>query len=148
LVTERPQWIRLLATAGLLAAIVVSGRGSVGPVNDSDTLAAACEITPPQDAAGLERCLALNPRDIELMLDLGLIYERTAELDRAEVLYRRALSIDAKDGDVHVRLGRLLLHHHGDRSAAANEARTALWLQPRSQRAIDLLSRAEREARP
>ena len=73
------------------------------------------------------------------MLDLGSIYEIDARIDRAEALYRQALTVDSKDGDVHVRLGRLLLQR-GDRTAAAHEARTALGFQPRSPRALDLLA--------
>src|SRR5204863_693773 len=99
LVTERGQWVRLLAAAGLLTAIIVSGRGGFGSTHDTDTFAAECELAPPHDADRLERCLALQPRDIELMLDLGTLYEHSARTDRAEALYRQALTIDPKDGD-------------------------------------------------
>jgi len=128
-----------LAIAGLLLALGVSARGGFRPSRSSDTFATSCELNPPREAAALERCLALQPRDVELMLDLGAIYEADARIDRAEALYRQALTVDPKDGDVHVRLGRLLLQR-GDRTAAALEARTALGFQSRSPRALDLLA--------
>ena len=137
---ERPRWGRLLAIAALLLALGISARG-LRPVRDADTFAAVCELNPPREAAGLERCLALQPRDIEIMLDLGALYEANAAFERAEALYRRALAVDTKDSDVHVRLGHLLLRR-GDRAAAAEEARSALMYHPRSARASDLLSHA------
>ena len=141
-------WPRLLAIAALLAAFTFIARGGLRGAQTGSPFAASCEIEPPRDAAGLERCLALYPRDIELMLDLGSVYEAAARADRAEVLYRLALSIDGKDADVHVRLGRLLLHR-GDARGAERAANAALALQPGSSRAldlIDLLAHAERGA--
>ncbi len=142
---ERASWIRLLAIAALLAAFAVSARGGLRSASGGDPLATLCEVNPPADAAALERCLALQPRDIELMLDLGSRYETSSKFDRAEALYRQALAVDPKDGDVHVRLGRLLLQR-GDPAAAAAEAHTALGFQPRSRRALDLLTRTGSEA--
>lgn len=127
--------------AVLLAAFVVTARGGLRGAGRSDASVSVCELTPPRDAPGLERCLALNPRDIELMLDLGSIYETQGLMDRAETLYRLALSIDPKDADVHVRLGLVLLHR-GDRAQAVREGQLALMLQPRSSRALLLLDRA------
>jgi tetratricopeptide (TPR) repeat protein len=141
MVNDRARWARLVAMAGLLLALGVSARGGLRPARDTDTFATVCELNPLQEAAALERCLALQPRDIEIMLDLGSIYEAGGAFDRAEALYRRALAVDAKDGDVHVRLGRLLLRR-GDRAGAADAARTALAYQPRSARAIELLSQS------
>jgi Flp pilus assembly protein TadD len=100
-----------------------------------------CELDPPREIAGLDRCLALNPGDIELMLDLGSRLEMGHELGRVEQLYRQALSVDPKDADVHARLARVLLER-GDRAAAAREAREALAFQPQSPTALDLLGRA------
>jgi len=139
LVTERPSWFRLLAIAVLLLAFGVSARGGFRPSRNSDSFATSCELNPPRDVDALERCLALQPRDIEIMLDLGSIYEGQAKSDRAEAVYRQALAVDPKDGDVHVRLGQLLLQR-GNRAAAADEAKTALGYQPRSPRALELLA--------
>jgi tetratricopeptide (TPR) repeat protein len=142
-VSDHSSVFRLLALATLLAAFAVSARGGVGGSGAGSQSAAACELDPPRDAAALERCVAISPRDIELMLDLGAIYEADGRGDRAEALYRLALSIDAKDADVHVRLGRLLLGR-GDARASAHEAAKALELQPGSSRALKLLQHAER----
>ena len=134
------RWPRLFAIAALLAAFTFTGRGGLRGAQPGNPFATSCDIEPPRDAAGLERCLALYPRDIELMLDLGSVYEAETRPDRAEALYRLALSIDGKDADVHVRLGRLLLDR-GDARGAERAARTALALQPASSRALDLIER-------
>ena len=54
-----------------------------------------------------------NPR-----ADLARRVLTAGQTDRAEAVYRQALSVDPKDGDVHVRLGRLLLER-GDRMMMA-----------------------------
>jgi Flp pilus assembly protein TadD len=146
LVNDRSPWFRVLAMAGLLAAFVVTARGGLRGANREDGSTSQCELTPPREADGLERCLALNPGDIEAMLDLGSIYETQGRADRAEAMYRLALSVDPKDADVHVRLGLVLLHR-GDEAEAAREAHTALQLQPRSSRALALLEHAGGRAR-
>ena len=96
--------------AVLLAAFVATARGGVrssGSVDVTSTF--ACELNPPHQIDDLERCLAVSPRDIELMLDLGAAYEAHADLERAETMYRRALSVDSKDPDAHARLARVQL---------------------------------------
>ena len=77
------------------------------------------------------------------MTDLGGAYEEAAQWDRAEAVYRRALSIDPEDGDVRVRLGVVLLER-GDRAAALREATAALAVQPNRIAALELLRRAGR----
>ena len=52
----------------------------------------------------MERCLALRPDDVELMIDLATAYEVSNRLDSAEALYRRALAVDPVDGDLRRRL--------------------------------------------
>ena len=104
-------------------------------------------MTPPREIQALERCLALNPLDVEPMLDLGSLYESHRQADRAEAVYRLGLSIDPKDGNLHVRLGRLLLDA-GDQAGAISQARAALKLQPRTERALDLLADAVKAVTP
>jgi tetratricopeptide (TPR) repeat protein len=90
----------------------------------------------------LERCSALHPIDVELMADLGSVYESAGRLPDAETIYRRALSIDAGYADVRLRLGRLLLNR-GDGPAARREAETALRTQPNRKAALDLIRDAQ-----
>ena len=90
----------------------------------------------------LERCLELRPDDVELMADLGAAYEQAGQWDRAESVYRRALAIDAEDGDIRVRLGNILLRR-GDASGARREAVAALAVQPGRAPALDLIGRAD-----
>src|SRR5262249_41680447 len=93
------------------------------------------------DVATLEQCLALDRENVELMTDLGDQYVAQHATDRAEEWYRRGLAIDPRDGDVHLRLGELLLAR-GDAAAALKEARAALAVQPGSLAAADLIDRA------
>jgi len=97
------------------------------------------------DVPAFERCLELRPNAIELMTDLGTAHEHAGQWDRAESVYRRALAIDAEDGDVRVRLGNVLLRR-GDAAAARREAVAALALQPGRAPALDLLARADAAA--
>jgi Flp pilus assembly protein TadD len=100
-----------------------------------------CDHFTAGDTSALERCLELHPDDVEIMTDLGGAYEQAAEWDRAEAVYRRALAIDGEDGDVRVRLGRVLLER-GDADGARREAMAALTVQPGGAAARDLIRRA------
>jgi Flp pilus assembly protein TadD len=107
----------------------------------------ACEQAGAADVPALERCLDAQPDDVEAMLDLGGAYELAGRADEAERLYRRALTVDARDGDVHLRLARLLLAR-GDRTGARREGEAALAMQPGSPDAMALAATAiERAAR-
>ncbi len=93
------------------------------------------------DAISLEACVAHDPTNVALLTDLAAGYESSGRIDLAEGAYRRALTIDPKDGDLHVRLGELLLKR-GDRSGAHAEAESALRWHPASARALDLAARS------
>ncbi|MEP7308504.1 MAG: hypothetical protein ABJA98_23615 [Acidobacteriota bacterium] len=79
-----------------------------------------CEQSPPLDVVALERCLLVQPDDVELMLDLGAAYESGGRWADAEGVYLRATRVDPRDGEPHRRLGRGYLAH-GDREAARRE---------------------------
>ena len=124
----------------LLMVFVVSFRrveSDGGPAN----AIAECEATPAGDVARLEQCLSDDPHNVELMTDLGGAYEVSGAVGRAEDIYRRALAIEPHDGDLHVRLGELLLTR-GDRSAARAEGDVALRWQPGNARAARLAAAA------
>jgi tetratricopeptide (TPR) repeat protein len=106
----------------------------------------ACDHAGP-DVTLLERCLSAAPDDIELMLDLGESYETAGRTGDAEALYRRALRVDARDGDAHVRLGRVLLAR-GDRPGAWREGEAALVTQPGNPDARRLIEDAAERAGP
>jgi tetratricopeptide (TPR) repeat protein len=97
------------------------------------------------DVRVLERCLSLDPSNVELMIQLGAADESSGRIDRAEATYRRALAVDPRNGDLHVRLGALLLNR-GDRDGALAQAESALRWHPNSARAADLAARASRDA--
>jgi Flp pilus assembly protein TadD len=100
-----------------------------------------CDHFAAEDTPALERCLVLRPDDVELMTDLGDAYEAAAQWDRAQAMYRRALTFDPEDGDLRVRLGRVLLRR-GDLAGARREARAALTVQPGTMAALELIRRA------
>ena len=100
-----------------------------------------CSHVAADDAAALERCVELRPGDVELMADLGAAYERVSQSNRAEELYRRALTLDPEDGDMRVRLAELLLRK-GDAEGARREGTVALAVQPGRGAALDVIRRA------
>jgi len=81
----------------------------------------------------------LIPDDVEVLADLGDLYEANGRTVDAEAAYRRALDRDADYAEVHLRLARLLVQRK-----AASEARShveaALKLQPNRRAALDLLT--------
>jgi cytochrome c-type biogenesis protein CcmH/NrfG len=100
-----------------------------------------CSQVTPDDVPTLERCIERQPGNVELLADLGGAYERSSLWDRAEGAYRRALEIDAEDGDIRVRLAQILLRR-GDMDGARREGTAALALQPGRAAALDVVRRA------
>jgi len=93
------------------------------------------------DLTMLERCVTLDPGNVELLVDLGAAYEGSSRWDLAEATYRRALAVDPRDSTLHLRLGTILLRR-GDRAGAQKEAQLALQWHPNSAAALDLDARA------
>jgi Flp pilus assembly protein TadD len=100
-----------------------------------------CSRVAADDVAALERCVELRPGDVELMADLGAAYERTSQSNRAEDVYRRALTFDPEDGDIRVSLAELLLRN-GDAAGARREGTAALAVQPGRGPVLDVIRRA------
>lgn len=129
--------------AALLVAFLGTFR-TTGSENAPADAASNCDPAPRSDAAALERCLAVEPRNVELMTDLGDLHAAAGDAARAASMYRRALAADPDDGDVHLRLGQLLLAG-GDAAGALVEGEAALRSQPGSLAAERLVERARRE---
>ena len=100
-----------------------------------------CETAAQASLATLERCAAQRADDVELLMMLGDRLEQARQPARAESVYRQAARIDPRDGELHVRIARLLLER-GDAADAAAEARLTLDVQPRNPIALDLVARA------
>src|SRR6266545_1427395 len=105
--------MRLIRAAwpfAMLVLFALAFRGSqTSALNDSrSTLSTECVMTDAADVQRLELCLALQPGDVELMLDLGRVYESANRWADAERLYLRAHRVDPQDGDVHLRLATVL----------------------------------------
>jgi len=140
---------RILGPACLLAFLwaalpVRLPRAATGPAEEQCvTLGAGVADSARTDLIpAMEQCRARHPDDVELMADLGRLYEVANRSADAEAIYRRALSIDSGDGDLRLQLGRLLLKR-GDAAAAHREAEAALVVQPNRQAILDLLHDAE-----
>ena len=136
-------WPRVLRPLGLLVLFVAAIRG-LPEQTRPEAPDVSCDLTTPtaRDKATLERCLELEPDDVEVMMDLGRTHESAEEWERAEALYRRALEVDPHDGDAHLRLGEMLLRR-GDAVGAAREGQAALKTQPGSAAARSLIERAQ-----
>jgi tetratricopeptide (TPR) repeat protein len=134
------RWIDAIWPAALLVCFLAFFRTTQSE-SAPDPVSLQCAAPHALDIGTLEQCLALDPQNVELMTDLGDQYVAQHAVDRAEEWYRRALAVDSRDGDVHLRLGELLLSR-GDLGAALEEAELALALQPGSLIAWDLIERA------
>ena len=137
--------IDALWPAALLALFLGTFR-TTGRESTRDLASLTCVELHTSELATLERCLELDPHNVALMTDIGDQYVASGATDRAEAMYRRALSIDSHDGDVHLRLGELLLAR-GDAAAARAEGEAALASQPGSLAADRLIERALRRQR-
>jgi tetratricopeptide (TPR) repeat protein len=144
---------RMGAVAWPLALLLVFGVAFQGAVRTAFTgrglshagASLECETPPKDDITVLERCLTLEPTDIELMLDLGSDYEAAGRWDDAERVYRRAVDVDRLDGELHLRLARLLLRR-GDLAAARAEGDRALTTLPGNAGAREIIERATTKA--
>jgi len=96
---------------------------------------------PPSDVSAIprfEQCATAVPEDLELLADLGSLYESAGRKPDAEAVYRRILSVDNDYADVHVRLARLLLP--ANRDAARHHLERALALQPNRRAILDMMA--------
>jgi tetratricopeptide (TPR) repeat protein len=93
------------------------------------------------DARALEQCLAADAIDVELVTEAAGRAATAGDAARAAALYRRALSLDPDDGEIHRQLGEVLLAS-GDARGARAEAASAVAAEPGGEAAEDLLRRA------
>ena len=136
----RHEWLHVAWPAALLAVFAVAFRGQATNGSRPDS-GAECGTSRTADLGVLERCFSLQSDDIELMIDLGGRYESARRWTDAARVYRRALEVDAGDGDIHLRLGEVLLQL-GDRQAARREGEACLAVQPRNGAALRLVNGA------
>jgi Flp pilus assembly protein TadD len=133
-------WIDAAWPAALLLLFLGtfrSARNDAVPAAGTST----CDSPAALDAAALEQCLISDPENAGLIAALGDAYAHRGDDARAEELYRHVLRLDARDGDVHLRLGELLLAR-GDADSARLEGSAALAVQPGSLAAAGLIERA------
>jgi Flp pilus assembly protein TadD len=122
------RWCRLLLPLGLLL-ICVSALRRVPPAAAAAASQADCDTDQKTDVATLEGCLERDPASVEVLIDLGAAYDAQRRSDPAEAMYRRAIAADPRNGEAHLRLGRLLLARR-DIPGARREADSAAASQP------------------
>ena len=136
----------LIATFWMALPLRLSSSPSAVSNQRCLTLADAEPQAGGSNVAVLRQCAALYPDDLELLVDLGSAYEATGQLQQAEDAYQRAAAGDPGDGDVRLRLGRLLLRR-GAIEDARRQAEAGLLVQPNRLALVDLLE-ATRSATP
>jgi len=119
---------RLLLTAALLG---LAGLPNQAPptAGDLSTETVRCELDPPKDILALEACVARAPRDVELLLELGMAYEAAGRFEDAHATYREAAEADPRDAGARVHLG-TVLRQVGDLEGAHREGAFAAELRP------------------
>jgi len=75
------------------------------------------------------RAIQLNPRALNAHLDLGMAYQLTAMMDRAEQQFRIAATLAPRNSRVHVMLGSFY-YQQGDHPRAETELKQALSINP------------------
>ena len=95
--------LRLVSTIAIVSAVAILSRTAPSGTGSSAE-SVRCELDPPADIAGLEACLARSPRDVQLLVDLGVAYLKAGQTDEARASYQRALDVDPRDGDLQRRL--------------------------------------------
>ena len=148
------RWLSVVWPLVLLAIFAVTFRraaptevGSADATECEHLAAAGAEPPAPADVDRLERCLALDPRNAELTIDLARAYAASNRPEQAEKFYRQSLAIDSGNSDAHVQLGELLLDR-GDRDGARREAQEALRWRPNGLAATRLMSRLSAAPEP
>jgi len=143
-VTTRIEWMRAAWPVVLLMLFAAAFREQGSGPSRPD-LAAECSVSNAAELPVLETCWRLQSDDIELMIELAGRYESAARWTDAARVYRRALEIDAGDGDVRARLARVLFKL-GDVGGARREGEAALAVQPGNPVVLNLLERAAASA--
>lgn len=134
---------RLVDVAWPVALLVVflsTFRESAEPRGRDDSI--DCESPETLDTATLERCLTFDPRQAAAMTELGDRYALAQDAGRAEAMYRRVIAIDPQDGEVHLRLAKLL-RARGDAAGSVAEGEAALVTLPGNREAEDLIARPQ-----
>jgi predicted Zn-dependent protease len=133
------RWIDVAWPLALLVIFLTTFRGSAERRDGDDSI--DCESPAALDTATLERCLTFTPRQAAAMTELGDRYAREQDITRAEAMYRRVIAVDPRDGEVRLRLARLLLAR-GDISGCLAEAEAALVTLPGNREVEDLVAHA------
>ena len=118
----------VLALYGLLLPLRVADSDPQAVTVECMTLSDAVPTrTAARNIALYERCIALDPANAELLVDAGDLYASVGDGQRAEASYLRALEIDPRFAEAHVKRGRLLLRR-GNAAGARAESEAALAL--------------------
>ncbi|MBI5630230.1 MAG: tetratricopeptide repeat protein [Elusimicrobia bacterium] len=89
------------------------------------------------------RCLALQPRNTDLIFYLAHFLERHRKFDEAEALYRRGLALSAEYADMRLGLARIAFRRDRDLSSARRWVGEVLAVSPDQADALVLSARLD-----
>jgi tetratricopeptide (TPR) repeat protein len=85
-----------------------------------------------------EKSLALEPRNVNVLVDQGTCYRGIGKFDRAAEQYRKALKIDPNFPNAHRNLAIVLAYDLGKAKEGIKELETYLALDPNTPDAAEL----------
>ena len=88
------------------------------------------ELDHPKNIEAYEKALALNPKNVNVIVDQGTCYRGIGKFDKAVELYRKAIKIDPSFPNAHRNLGVVLAYDLHDAKQALPEFRRYLELVP------------------
>jgi tetratricopeptide (TPR) repeat protein len=93
----------------------------------------------PQAIAQLERALGLEPSNAAYLYQLGSAFERSRQIDKAETIFRRLLTVDPKHADAYNYLGYMFADEGIKLDESVALVKKALELQPDNGAFVDSL---------
>jgi Flp pilus assembly protein TadD len=87
----------------------------------------------------MDKAVALDPKNVQYLYQLGAAQERARMLDRAEATFRKVLELDAKHADAYNYLGYMFVEEGIKLDEAVVLIRKALELEPENGAFIDSL---------
>ncbi|MEK6743552.1 MAG: tetratricopeptide repeat protein [Nitrospirota bacterium] len=85
-----------------------------------------------------QRSLAIDPRNVDVRVDLGTCYRGVGQPEKAVEEYRKGMKIDSRHPMAHMNAGVVLAFDLGRRAEAAKEFEKFLELSPNAPNAADI----------
>ncbi len=99
---------------------------------------------PKEAIEAYSRYLAVKPDNPDVRTDMGIMYRKLGQFDRALEEFRKAAQIDPKHANSRYNIGIVLLHDKHDMKAAINAWEDYLKVDPNSERAQRIRTQIEK----